>query len=204
MSSPLKVGITGGIGTGKSIISRIFSVLEIPIYDADSSAKWLMNNEPSIRKKVIDLFGARAYNEKGLDRTWISSQTFNNKDKLSQLNALVHPAVGRDYMDWVRSSTSPYTIKEAALLYESGSYKQLDKVIVVSAPEELRIERVLKRDSHRKKGDIEAIIKNQWPQQKKVEVADLTIINDGQSMVIPQVLSIHEKLLAESVSKLAG
>ena len=195
-----KVGITGGIGAGKSIISKIFKLLGIPVYDADSRAKWLMNHESGLKKEIINLFGAEAYTSEGLNRTFIAKQTFNNQSKLEQLNALVHPAVGKDYVDWEKEQKSPYTLKEAALLFEAGSFKDLDLIIVVSAPEELRIERVLKRDTHRTREDIKAIISKQWPQREKEEKANFVIENDGSSLIIPQVLKIHEKILA-SISK---
>ena len=195
-----KVGITGGIGAGKSIISKIFKLLGIPVYDADLRAKWLMNHESGLKKEIINLFGAEAYTSEGLNRTFIAKQTFNSQSKLEQLNALVHPAVGKDYVYWEKEQKSPYTLKEAALLFEAGSFKDLDLIIVVSAPEELRIERVLKRDTHRTREDIKAIISKQWPQHEKEEKANFVIENDGSSLIIPQVLKIHEKILA-SISK---
>ena len=191
-----KVGITGGIGAGKSTISKIFKLLGIPVYDADSRAKWLMNHESGLKKEIINLFGVEAYTSEGLNRTFIAKQTFNNQSKLEQLNALVHPAVGKDYIDWEKEQKSPYTLKEAALLFEAGSFKDLDLIIVVSAPEELRIERVLKRDAHRTREDIKAIISKQWPQREKEEKANFVIENDGSSLIIPQVLEIHERILA--------
>ena len=191
-----KIGITGGIGAGKSIISRIFKLLGIPVYDADTRAKWLMNHDEELKKGIIRLFGNEAYTQEGLNRTFIAGQTFRDQAKLDQLNGLVHPAVGHDYAKWEKEQESPFTLKEAALLFEAGSYKDLDQIIVVSAPEELRIERVLKRDAHRSRKDIEAIISKQWPQEKKESKADFVIYNNGKSPVIPQVLSIHEKILA--------
>ncbi|MEQ8555960.1 MAG: dephospho-CoA kinase [Cyclobacteriaceae bacterium] len=191
-----KIGITGGIGAGKSIISRIFKLLGIPVYDADTRAKWLMKHDQELKKGIIRLFGNEAYTQEGLNRTFIAGQTFRDQAKLDQLNGLVHPAVGNDYVKWEMEQESPYTLKEAALLFEAGSYKDLDLIIVVSAPEELRIERVLKRDTHRSRKDIEAIISKQWPQEKKESKADFVIYNNGKSLVIPQVLSIHEKILA--------
>jgi len=195
MSNILKVGITGGIGAGKSMVSRIFKLLNIPVYDADSRARWLMNHDPDLRKGIIGLFGPEAFTEAGLNRPFIARQTFNDETRLNQLNALVHPAVGNDYQTWEKTQKSPYTLKEAALLYEAGSFQQLNLIIVVSAPEEVRIQRVLKRDPHRTREDIEAIIHKQWPQEKKEELADFIIYNDGGQLVIPQVLSIHEKII---------
>ncbi|XOV92797.1 MAG: dephospho-CoA kinase [Bacteroidota bacterium] len=195
MSKPLKVGITGGIGAGKSIVSKAFHVLGVPIYDADSRAKWLMNHNQELKVKITALFGQQAYNQDGLNRTFIAKETFYNKEKLDVLNRLVHPAVNEDYNSWVSEQKSPYSLKEAALLFETGSYKKLDLIIVVSAPEDLRISRVLARDPHRSKQDIEAIIGKQWPQQKKDEAADYVIRNDDKEMVLPQILSVHQKIM---------
>ncbi len=195
----LKVGITGGIGSGKTTVCKIFATLGIPIYYADDRAKWLMVNSPSLRIGIINLFGKEAYQEEGpLNRAYIGGIAFKHPKKLQKLNALVHPAVFVDGENWQKEQLTlqvPYTLKEAALLYESGSYKFLDKMIVVTAPEEMRIERVMKRDEL----DREAIqdrIARQMPEAEKVAQADYVINNDGQRLLIPQVLEIHQQLLA--------
>lgn len=200
MISDLKVGITGGIGAGKSIVSKVFKVLGIPVYDADTRAKWLMNYEQAVKSKIIESFGTKAYKKDELDREFIGAETFHNPDKLKILNAIVHPAVGEDYKQWAESQKSPYTLKEAALIFEAGSYKGLDRIIVVTAPSEIRIARVLRRDAHRSKKDIEAIMVRQWPEEEKIARADYIIKNDGREMILPQILSI-DKALKELAGK---
>ncbi len=194
-----KVGITGGIGSGKTTVCKIFETLGIPIYYADDRAKWLMVNSPALQTGIINLFGKESYDEEGqLNRAYIGGIAFKHPKKLQKLNALVHPAVFVDGENWQQEQLAlqfPYTLKEAALLYESGSHKFLDKMIVVTAPEELRIERVMKRDGL----DREAVqdrIARQMPEAGKVAQADYIINNDGQQLLIPQVLEIHQQLLA--------
>lgn len=200
MTKHLKVGITGGIGAGKSIISKIFSVLGVPVYDADTRAKWLMNTDPGLITSVKGLFGEEAYQANQLNKVFIGNVAFSRPELLEKLNKLVHPRVNKDYLDWVDLHKSdPYSLKEAALLFESGSYLQLDSIIYVSAPEGLRIQRVLKRDTHRTEADISNIIERQWPEDKKLKLSDHQITNDGDSLVIPQVLKFHS-LLSTKVS----
>ncbi len=197
-NDPLLIGITGGIGAGKSIVCRVFNAIGTPSYDADSRAKWLMNNDQSLRQQIISSFGEESYTEDGkLNRAYLAETVFNDEQQLKQMNALVHPAVGADFKVWVKEHRNfPYLIKEAALLFESGSFKQLDKVINVYAPEGLRIKRVLLRDQHRSKKDVQAIISNQFPEKQKISLADYKITNDDQQLVIPQVLALHKQFLA--------
>ncbi len=151
MATSLKIGITGGIGAGKSTVAKVFSVLGIPIYDADTRAKWLMHNDQKLVRSIQSLFGREAYTSGSLNRELLGKVAFSNPEKLIELNALVHPRVATDYEQWTLKNTQqPYTLKEAALLFESGSYKQLHVVIYVAAPEPLRIERVLDREPVRK------------------------------------------------------
>ncbi|MEQ8924979.1 MAG: dephospho-CoA kinase [Fulvivirga sp.] len=192
----LKVGITGGIGSGKSLICKVFSKFNVPIYDADSRAKWLNNNDPNIQKEIIKIFGEDSYINGSLNRNHISNIVFNDESKLVLLNSIIHPAVGRDFKQWCKQQDSPYILKEAALMFESGSYKALDKVIAVSAPKELRIQRVLKRDPFRSKAQIESIISKQLSEEVRLERADYIIKNNEKELVIPQVLKLHEQLLA--------
>lgn len=194
MSTTLKVGITGGIGSGKSLICKIFSKLGIPIYDADTRAKWLTNNDPEIRSKVIAQFGSKSFNPNGLDREFLANRVFNDPVQLGILNSIIHPAVGRDFDNWLNQQSSDYVIKEAALMFEAGSYKLQDKIITVSAPVELRIQRVLKRDPFRSKEQIEAIIDKQLSEEERIERSDFVIYNDENQMVIPQVIELHQKL----------
>ena len=194
----LRIGITGGIGSGKTTVCKIFETLQIPVYYADDRAKWLMVNSPTLQNGIRQLFGKKAFGEDGsLNRAHISSIAFKDTAKLQKLNALVHPAVFVDGENWQQEQLAlgvPYTIKEAALIYESGSHQTLDKVIVVTAPEELRIDRVMKRDGL----PAEAIrdrIARQMPEEDKVARADYVIHNDGEQSLIKQVLAIHHQLI---------
>jgi dephospho-CoA kinase len=191
-----KIGITGGIGSGKTSVCKIFETLGIPVYYADDRAKWLMTNNEDLKQEIIQIFGQEAYLDDGqLNRAHIGSIAFQNADKLKQLNAAVHPAVAKDGADWHYAQQDvPYTLKEAALLYEAGSYKQMDKIIVVTAPEATRIERVIKRDQTTAEA-VKARIDKQMPQEEKVQRADFVIHNDGEQSLIHQVLSIHQQLL---------
>ena len=194
---PLKIGITGGIGTGKSIVCKIFELLGIPIYDADARAKWLLTHDEELIKQVKQHFGENVYlsaNDNQLDKKFLSDRIFKNPNQLDLLNSLVHPKVMDDHEKWQKSNIHhPYIIKEAALLYESGSYKYLDKIITVYAPVPLRIERILKRGPHRTESDIKAIMAAQISDEEKVKKADYVIYNDDKKMVIPQVLELHNK-----------
>jgi dephospho-CoA kinase len=188
----IKVGITGGIGSGKSMVCKMFAVLGAPIYDADARARFLMENDPNLIKSLKALFGEKTFIDNQLDRKFVAAQVFNNTDKLTQLNALVHPCVGEDFDHWTKlHADSKVVIKEAALMFESDSYKHLDKIITVFAPEDIRIKRVLKRDPFRTEADIKAIISNQFAEKSKLELADFVILNDDKQLVIPQVLSLY-------------
>lgn len=199
--STLRVGITGGIGSGKTTVCRIFATLGIPIYYADDRAKWLMANDPDLRHELTQLFGAMAYLPNGsLHRSYIAGIVFHRPDRLQALNQLVHPAVGRDSLAWeAEHDDVPYTLREAALLYESGSYRQLDKIITVTAPEALRIQRVMARDGV-DEAAVRARMDRQWPEAEKVQRADFVIHNDGRESLIPQVWHLHHQLLERSPS----
>jgi dephospho-CoA kinase len=200
MNSPLTVGVTGGIGSGKSLICRIFNILSIPVYDADSRAKWVMFHDRDVREKVKELLGEKAYSDDTLNREYIASRTFHDPALLNSLNEIVHPAVGRDFDIWcAQHSTSPYVIKEAALLIESGSYKTLDVLVNIHAPVDLRIKRVLERDPFRDISQIENIIARQISDEERMKKADHTIFNDDQHMVIPGVISL-DKLFRSLIS----
>ena len=194
----LRLGITGGIGSGKTTVCKIFETLNIPIYYEDDRAKWLMVKSPSLQTGIIQLFGDKAYAADGsLNRAHIGGIAFKDPAKLQKLNALVHPAVFVDGENWQQEQLAlgvPYTLKEAALIYETGSYKMLDKVIVVTAPEEIRIQRVMKRDKLTAE-EVKERIARQMPESEKVEKADYVIQNDGQHSLIKQVLQIHQAIL---------
>lgn len=201
----LKVGITGGIGSGKSTVCHIFSVLGIPVYDADSRAKWLQTHDSLLQNQIIQHFGNAAYLPDGsLNRGYLASQVFNQPEKLKLLNSLVHPRVAEDSATWLaqqQAAGKPYAIKEAALMIEAGSYKQLDVLIVVTAPDEVRIARVLQRDPQRSPEEIAAIISKQMPESEKIKMADYVIVNDGNHLLIPQVLQLHQALLTRAQSQ---
>ena len=193
----LKVGITGGIGTGKSIVSRLFGLLGVPVYDSDLRAKQVMATDAELKRELIQAFGEKTFTTEGINRTWLASQVFPDPAKLAVLNALVHPHVKQDFIDWAASQQNvPYVIKEAALMYETEAHKQVDKMIVVSAPLSLRLQRLALRDTHRTQDDLERIIAKQLPEEEKTRRADFVIYNDDTQLVIPQVMSLHDQLLA--------
>ncbi len=197
MDRPLLIGITGGIGSGKSLICRILSTLGVPIYDADTRAKELMTTDEILVNQIKEKFGAESYQVNGsLDRDYLSREVFNDPTKLEKLNQLVHPRVAVDSEKWTKKNKNfPYLVKEAALLFESGSYKLLDKIIVVTAPESLRVQRVINRDMSKDKEDVLKIIRSQMPEEEKIKRADFVIRNDETELVIPQVIKLHERFI---------
>lgn len=187
---PVKVGVTGGIGSGKSIVCRIFQALRIPVFDADSEAKRLMASDGGLIAAIRSEFGDEAYHADGtVNRSYLASQVFNDAKRLEKLNALVHPVVIRAGEAWAKRQDAPYSIKEAALLFESGSFKLNDYTVLVTAPETIRIERVVQRDGVTPE-QVRARMQRQWPDDRKVRLADFTIINDGKQALIPQVLEL--------------
>ena len=196
---PLLIGITGGIGSGKSLISSMFSKLGLPVYDADTRAKWLMANGPNIKSQLIELLGPESYNEQGLNRPFIARKSFNNEKILARLNEIVHPEVGANFTRWVvLHDKSPVLLKESALIFETSSHTELDQVILVLSPSVLRIKRVLARDLHRNKKDIEAIISRQLPASETRLLAQFIINNDEKGLLLPQVLNIHKTLITQT------
>ncbi len=195
-----QIGITGGIGSGKSLVCKIFKVLGIPVYDADSRAKALYLEDHTLKDEVINLLGKESYHLDGrLNTVYISSKVFQDKILLDQLNALVHPLVKSDYTDWLSrqiSSNPSYVLREAALLYEANTEKGLDGVIVVQAPESLRLARVLKRDPQRTEEEVKNIMAKQWPEDRKRALASFVIYNDEQQLLIPQILQIDKQIRA--------
>lgn len=192
-----KIGITGGIGAGKSLICEVFQLLGVPNYPADYRAKWLQSNNPELREKISEYFGKEAYLEDGqLNRAYLSKAVFGNDQKLKLLNSLVHPAVAQDFENWcTEHADKPYILKEAALLFETGSYKQLDATINVHASQEIRLKRTLARDSQRTEDSVLAIMKNQFSDKERIQLADYVIYNDESRSVIRQVLELHGKLV---------
>ena len=196
----LKIGITGGIGSGKSTVARVFETLGIPVYNADEAAKRLMQEDPELKSQIIKLFGGDAYINGQLNRSFISGLAFSNPEKVKALNALVHPATINDAKSWMAKQQSPYALKEAALIFESGSEKELDYVIGVFAPEELRIRRVMERDGSTREA-IQQRIKNQLDEAGKMKRCHFIIQNGDDQLVIPQVMALHQQLLQLSQSK---
>jgi dephospho-CoA kinase len=161
------------------------------VYDADSRAKWLMNSDPVLKAGIREAFGPDSYTPAGLNRNYLAATVFNDPGKVASLNRLVHPRVGDDYVAWVQEHAGfPYVLKEAALLFESGSYQALNRVIAVSAPLPLRIRRVLQRDSHRTEADVAAIVARQMDEAEKLARADYVVHNDERMLLIPQVLQL--------------
>ncbi|UII28218.1 dephospho-CoA kinase [Fulvivirga maritima] len=197
MNRPYQVGVTGGIGSGKSLICQVFAALGVPVYNADQRGKWLTDNDPEIVEEITTLFGKEAYKNGHLDRPFIANIVFNDPEKLTQLNHIIHPRVGKDYTSWVEAQTYPYVIKEAAIMFESGSHKMLDKVINVYASEALRIKRVIGRDKFRKEEEIKAIIKKQMPEEERQQKSDYTVNNNETIMLLPQLLQLHEAFMNE-------
>ena len=198
---PLQIGITGGIGSGKSVVCKLFACLEIPVYDADSRAKWLTTHDSEIRERIIGLLGEDAYHQGLYNRSFVASRVFNHPELLRSLNSIVHPAVSKDTARWVsRHRDYPYVIKEAAIMNRAGEGNSLDYVVVVEAPEWLRVRRVLHRDN-RSKEEIKAIIARQIADADRKSLADFTITNDETSALIPQVLSMHQRFMGITATK---
>ena len=190
----LRIGITGGIGSGKSVVARVFAALSVPVYDSDSRAKHVMAHDLVLRAQLQEAFGAEAYDAAGqLNRPYLAKVAFTDAAQLARLNALVHPRVGEDFATWSAAQAAagqPYILKEAALLYESGAYKGLDAIITVFAPAEVRAARVLRRDSHRSAADVQAIMNKQLSEDEKLARAEHVVYNDDSQLVLPQVLAL--------------
>ncbi len=196
----IKVGLTGGIGSGKSIIAKIFNTLGIYVYNSDIAAKQIYHTNPDLKRKLIHHFGKNVYLESGkLNKQYLSKQIFEDKNKLALINSLVHPLVKADFANQLtQHKNSPYIIKETAILIESNIYKELDKVIVVTAPENIRINRVCKRDKLSEQ-DVVKRINNQLSDKERIKYADYLIKNDSTNLLIPQVLKIHEDLVRNNI-----
>lgn len=188
------VGLTGGIGSGKTTIANFFKELGVPIYIADTEAKALMNRSKVIKRKLIALFGDNAYQNGKLNRDFLSKQIFNNKDLLQKMNAIVHPKVASHFKRWVKKQEAPYVISEAAILFENGSYKKYDYIITVTAPEEVRLKRVMSRDNSSKE-KVKSVMNNQWKDEEKIKLSDYVIQNINLEEAKAQVLQIHQNLL---------
>jgi dephospho-CoA kinase len=190
----LKVGLTGGIGSGKSLVAEMFKLLGVPVLHADDTARYLMEQDTKLKSAIGQLFGKEVYENGRLNRPFLASVVFNDKSKLEQLNALVHPATIAFAQQWAAAQTTPYTIKEAAIFFESGSYKDMDKMIGVYAPVEMRLERAMHRDNVTEEV-IRQRMDKQMNEEEKMKRCDFIIYNDGSKSVIDQVLNLHQQLL---------
>jgi dephospho-CoA kinase len=190
----LRVGLTGGIGSGKSTVARIFETLGIPVYYSDSATRLLMQQDEKLKASIIQHFGEESYKDGMLNRAYIASLVFTNSEKLALLNSLTHPATIENANNWMKQQTSPYVIKEAALIFESGSAEYLDYVIGVYAPTPLRIKRAMERD-HISAEEVKKRMARQIDGEMKMKLCDFIITNDEQELVIPQVIALHERFL---------
>jgi dephospho-CoA kinase len=188
------IGITGGIGSGKSIVAKIFRTLGVPVLDADALAKKIMLENEAVKAQILAAFGTESYNNQGLNRSFISNIVFKNPFQLEVLNSIVHPATIEAGKKWASEQNAPYTIKEAALFFESGSADGMDLIIGVYAPDALRIQRVMHRDQTSRE-EVLNRMKHQISQTIKMKLCDKVIVNDEQSLLIPQVLKLHNELI---------
>lgn len=192
----LKVGLTGNIGSGKTFVAKIFQAMGIPVYNSDLQAKHLMSTDPKLKTHIINLLGPQCYENDILQTQYIAQKVFNNDVLLAALNQLVHPAVHKSLAEWFilqQGSAAPYALQEAAIIIESGGYRNLDKIILVIAPKSLRLNRIQLRDKH-SIIDIKNRMDKQMPENKKIPFADFVIHNDGKALLLPQILKVHEIL----------
>ena len=194
----LKIGITGGIGSGKSTVARVFEILGIPVYFADDAAKRILNENEELKAQIINHFGQESYKNNSLNRSYMASIVFSNQEKLDLLNALTHPLTIADANAWFEKQKAPYAIKEAALLFESGAAEGLDYVIGVEAPRAIRIKRIMQRDNLLAT-DVEKRIAKQLQEEIKMKLCDFVIKNDERELVIPQVLALDKKFKEKSI-----
>ena len=195
---PKLIGITGGIGAGKSTVSTICKHLGFKVYNSDQRAKEIVSEDSIIKKKLISFFGNNIYKNGVLDRKFLSDKIFNDKSSLEQINSIIHPAVKKDFNSWViNNSNEKILFKESALLLESGAYKELDKIILIVSGKNLRVSRVLNRDQNRSKKEIESIIDKQIDEVDAIKYADIVIDNNHKKMLLPSVIKEIEKLIVE-------
>ena len=191
----IQLGITGGIGSGKSVVCKMLSVMGIPVYDADTEAKLILENNADVIRQVKSLFGDNSYTEAGVaNRAFIAATVFNNDEKLQKLNQIIHPAVQNHYREWVKDHQQhPIVVKEAAIMFESGSYKDMNFVAAVVAPESIRLERVVQRDG-KTASQVRAIMAKQLSEDELKKRSDFIILNDNKHLVTTQILTILEKI----------
>jgi dephospho-CoA kinase len=191
----LKIGLTGGIGSGKSTVAKVFETLGIPVYYADDAAKRLMHEDAALQLKIQEQFGEAAYTNGQLNRKYIADIVFTSPEKLELLNSIVHPATLQDAERWMQQQTTPYAIKEAALIFESGAQEHLDYVIGVYAPTPLRIQRTMQRDGVTRE-EVIARMDKQIDETIKMRLCDFVVTNNEQELLTPQVVALHQQLLA--------
>ena len=195
------VGLTGGIGSGKSTIATLFQAMGVPVFIADTEAKKILASSKAVQEKVISLLGAPAYSNDVPNRDYIAQLVFNDPDLLAGLNAIIHPQVHISFLQWVKKQAAPYCIKEAAILFENGGFTKCDATILVTAPTKLKIERVLARDKTSLKS-IQQRMENQWEDQKKIPMASYVIENIDLTSTKNQVQKVHKTLLSACISSL--
>ncbi len=196
----IKVGLTGGIGAGKSYVAHIFRMMDIPVYDADGKAKELMNFHPELKEKIMTLLGTQSYNKKGLDRRYVAGKVFGSDSLLKSLNDIVHPAVYLDFDIWSSKQDSEVVMKESALLLQVDGNKGLDKIVLIEADLEVRITRTENRDTFRSTEEIKAIIEKQSDYSKHTNLIDYVVYNNEKEMLVPQVAKIKKQLELASLS----
>ena len=193
MNKKKRVGITGGIGAGKTLVCRILNAMGYPVFYSDSESKKILNSDPVVKAAILDLFGAQAYQNNQLNRSFISDKVFTNPERLARLNAIAHPAVRNAFEKWITEQDSPLIFNEAAILFETGIYKNYDVTVVVTAPIELRIRRVIERDNT-DEASVRSRIEKQWTDDQKRTLADFEIVNNEDDFLIPQLLELIQKL----------
>jgi len=191
------VGLTGGIGSGKSTVAKMFKALGVPVYDSDKEAKRLLNSSKKLRGKLISLLGEGAYKGKRLNKTFVSSKIFDDKKLLLKMNKIVHPAVRTHFMKWVAKQEASYVVQEAAIIFENGNQHNYDAIILTTSPQDVRIERVVYRDAVSEK-QVLARIRNQWPDAEKIPLSDFVIHNLDLEKTTEEVSKINKVLLGQS------
>lgn len=189
-----KIGITGGIGSGKSTVCRVFALLGAAIYDSDREAKRLMNSDPHLTAQIRELFGPEAYQQGQLNRPFLASIVFHNPERLAQLNTLVHPAVAADFEQWAKKQPAPYVIEESAILFEAGADRNMDETVAVVAPEALRIQRTCLRD-HSDEVAVRARMARQMSDEERMARADHILVADEKRLLIPQIIELHKRFI---------
>lgn len=192
----IKVGLTGGIGSGKTLVSEVFVRLGVPVFNADCEAKVILNTDKETIKKVKQEFGSEIYTDQGINRKKLASIIFNNTSALQKINAIIHPRVRQYFYEWINNQNTQYVIEEAAILFESGANQELDLTINVHADELVRIKRVMIRDNTTEEA-VKSRMQNQMSDQERINRADYTIYNHGDKMILPQILDIHQHILSK-------